>query len=402
MNQQQRTSRGGTRRRFTAAGLLIGGVAGGVCLVAVSCAAIGTGSPVAESGVAAVLLRFEGPTYSAATSRGLLLRSGEDEVTLPQASDGRWLPDGTALADASHRSINLQVLDPNQETLTETVEIPGFDRPGRSVTQINVLDRQARPAVLTAYSLNLEQLWRLRLPETDNPDATSYNELERNYYGVAPTIDGVTYVMWHDSSEWYEDGDYGVARVQNGDVTNVLLNERIVALYLSADGAALLALRQRQGEPCGGCVVEQEIVEIDPGTGAIAGQYGMPDDYTEGWRVEAIDKVDGRVAVRFTENDWGDEAGEAEIVEPVTIQRGTWMFDGAWSMIEGSDSEITWWQGEDRVIARPQPGEGRHRDGFALFWVHDGIQSTLPGDLERSFGNRYVTGEVAGQLLPPG
>ena len=43
-----------------------------------------------------------------------------------------------------------------------------------------------------------------------------------------------------------EDGDYGVARIEDGEVDNVLVNERIVALYLAADGAALLALRQRE------------------------------------------------------------------------------------------------------------------------------------------------------------
>jgi len=401
MTRHQHTSRRATTLRGPAARFVAVAMAGGVSLVASSCVKVGTGSQVVESGVAPVSLRFDGPTYSAATSGELLLRSGDDRVTLSQASHGQWLPDGTALVDASHRSITLQVLDPTQESRKGTVEIPGFDRPGRSVTQINALDRETHPAVLTAYSFDLKRLWRLRLPETDNPDATPDNELERNYYGVAPTIDGVTYVMWHDSSEWYEGGDYGVARVEDGDVTNVLLNERIVALYLSADGAALLALRQRRGEPCGGCVVEQEIVEMDPVTGAIAGQYGMPDDYTEDWRVEAIDKVDDRVAVRFTENDWGDEADEADMVEPVTVQRGTWIYDGAWSMIEGSDSEITWWQGEDRVVARPQPSEGRHRDGLALFWIHDDIETPLPGDLARSSGRRYVTGEVAGQLMPP-
>jgi hypothetical protein len=361
----------------------------------------GAGSQVAASGVAPVSLRFDGPTYAAATSAGLLLRTGDDKVTLSQASHGQWLPNGTALVVVSHRSTTLQVVDPTRDSREETVDVPGFDRPGRSVTQINALDRQPHSAVLTAYSLNLQRLWRLRLPKTDNPEASSDNELERNYYGVAPTIDGLTYVMWHDGSEWYHDGDYGVARVEHGDVTNVLLNERIVALHLSADGASLLALRQHEGEPCGGCVVEQEIVEIDPVTGAIAAQYGMPDDYTEEWRVEAIDKVGDRVAVRFTEYDWGDAADEAGMVEPVTVQRGTWSYDGAWSMIEGSDAEITWWQGEDRVVARPRTSEGRHRDGLALFWVHDGIETPLPGDLDRSFGRRHLTGEGAGQLLPP-
>jgi hypothetical protein len=372
-----------------------------------SCSRAPSSAAVFDTGIDPVPLGFAGPTYSAAVHDGLLVRSGDRKQVLPGADQGRWLPGGVALIDRSLRSIDLHVLDmttskrPHGEAAGNSVRVPGFDLPGRSVTQVNVLNRDAAPAVLTAYTPQLETLWSLRLPETDNPDATRSNELARNYYNVAPTINGVTFVQWHDSSEWYEGGDYGVARIENGKVTDVLLNERIVALYLSVDGTGLLAVRQESGEPCGGCVVEQEVVEIDPDTGTIIGEYGMPDEYVEEWRVEAIDKVDGRVAIRFTETAWSEDPADEDEAEPTTVQRGTWVYDGGWSMVEGSEQEITWWQGEDRVVASPHPSEPVTGDGLKLFWLHDDTETPLPGELEESIGRRYLTGSVAGQLLPP-
>ena len=36
----------------------------------------------------------------------------------------------------------------------------------------------------------MELLDEVELPRTDNPEATAHNELERDYYGAVPTIDG--------------------------------------------------------------------------------------------------------------------------------------------------------------------------------------------------------------------
>lgn len=89
--------------------------------------------------------------------------------------------------------------------------------------------------------------------------------------------------------------------------------------YLSADGTGLLGPRQSTGDPCSGWVVEQDIVEIDPATGEIGREYAVPDDHDRSWRVGAMDKV----------------------------------HDGEWTMVEGSEDELTWWQGEET----PLPGE---------------------------------------------
>jgi hypothetical protein len=55
---------------------------------------------------------------------------------------------------------------------------------------VNVFNDEARNPKLTAYSTKLEKMWSIDLPGTDNPDATAYNELARNYFGVAATFAG--------------------------------------------------------------------------------------------------------------------------------------------------------------------------------------------------------------------
>lgn len=377
-----------SRRRLAAAAAALSGVA-----LLPACGLLGSDA-VLTTEVEPVSLRFEGPTYLAATPEGVLVRSGEHEVVLPEAGDGRWLPDGRALVDMGGRHTRLRVVDPATGPVGPLLRVPD-EPPGRSVTQVNLLARSGAERRVTAYSTALEALWTVALPETDNPDATSMNGLERNYYGVVPTIGGITFVQWHDGSEWYDEGDYGVARIEGDKIENVLVNERIVALYLSADGSGLLALRQQEGEPCGGCEVEQEIVEIDPETGELA-DYGVPDGYDRTWRVDAMDKVGGRVAVRFEQVDGTGGHRSLHLV-------GTYVYeDGDWSLLEGSDTEVTWWQADgDRVVARPRPQEPADRDGYALFWVHHDQETPLPGELRGLVGRWTVTGSVAGQLLPP-
>ncbi|WP_460797606.1 hypothetical protein [Nocardioides pacificus] len=389
-------------RRAPQQGLACGLVLGSL-LAACSVPGASESSGVLDTGVEPVAMSYPGPTYAAATPAGLLLRAGEQQWVVATGRDAHWLPNGTALTRVARGSVELQTLDPERGPTSVPVRGGGFELPSRSVTQVNVLDSYRLPPTLTAYSLDMERLWSIELPGTDNPEATDFNELARNYYGATPTIDGVTYVLWHDSSEWYEDGDYGLARIEDGDLTNVALNERLIALYLSADGAGLLALRQVKGDPCGGCTVDQEIVEVDPATGELV-DYGMPDEYVEEWRVAAMDKVGDRIAVRFTETEWRDgPRGEIDST-PYTVQRGTWVLeDGAWQMVEGSEDELTWWQGEHRVVARVREDEPDSRDGFALLWVRpDGTEEALPGELVATYGRRYISGQVPGQLIPPG
>ena len=379
----------GARRRRTA-------LVAGLLLVTTGCSTIADffgENAVLDTGIEPATLAFEGPTYMALQGRTLLVRNGDDEQQVPGGRAVHWLPDGNALAVVDPRRARTQVVDPATGPVGALRDF--WEDPSRPVGQLNSLRRlDMHEHVLRTYDLSLELVDELELPRTDNPDATAYNELERNYFGAVPTIDGVTFAKWHDGSEWYLDGDYGVLRIEGDEQENVLVNANIVGLYLSADGTGLLGLRQSSGDPCGGCVVGQDIVEIDPATGEIGAEYCMPDDYDRSWRVKAMDKVGSRVAVRFTEPV---QQRSRFIYE----QRGTWVYDGEWTMVEGSDRELTWWQGEDRVVARIDESERRRGDGFDLFWVHDGEETPLAGELARRPLGEPVEGSVAGQLLPP-
>ncbi|MEJ7831541.1 MAG: hypothetical protein WKF79_01375 [Nocardioides sp.] len=351
-------------------------------------------------------LGLTAPAYAAATPQGLLVRSGERSQVVA-SSAASWLPDGMVLLTPQGGRQGLVLID--AATGARGPEVPiDFEAPSRSVVQVNVLDPSPRAPFVTAYSPDLERRWRFVLPQTpaDNDYDPQY-EVERNYFGAAPTVGDVTFLQWADSVGDFDDvdTDYGLLRIEGdpaeGEVEAVLVNERIVGLYLSADGGALMALRQTRGEPCGGCVVEQDIVEIDPATGRLAGEYGVPDGYGEAWRVSAMDKVGDRVAVRYEKR-----SSRAGADRPL----GTFVYDGEWSKVPGSSTELTWWQGpDDLVVARVDGTEaGNDLDGYDLFWLHDGVEEALRGELEASYtgarprDSRYFVGSVSGQLLPPG
>ncbi len=346
---------------------------------------------VLDTGIEPVPLAFDGPAYAALRGDILLVRNGTDRQRLPGARALDWLPDGRLLVNVSARRARMQVVDP--ATGPTGAAHRYWTEPSRAVTRVNELDGLDRSRLRT-YDLSLEPLDVVDLPESDDPEVIE-NDATRNYFGAVPTIDGVTFVKWHDGSEYYEDGDYGVLRIEGDDLDNVQINADVVGHYLSADGTGLLGLRQSSGDPCGGCVVEQDIVEIDPATGEIGREYGVPDEYDRSWRVGSMDKVGDRVAVRYYEVI---QRGARFTYE----QRGTWVFDGEWTMVDGSEDELTWWQGEDRVVARVSEAELRRGDGFDLFWLHDGEETPLPGELASRPAGGPVGGAVAGQLLPPG
>lgn len=345
--------------------------------------------PVFESAVEPVELEITAPAYTAAVRGGLLVRNGDERVVLPRASSATWLPDGRALASSYGR---VRVVDPGEGLVGPLVRT--FTDPGTSVEQIDLV-RGLDGDRLSSYDLGLSPLGTLDLPETDDPAAeTPGSDVARGYYGSVATLGGTTFVQWHDGGEDHEGGDYGVLRIEGDELSNVLVNEGIVSLWLVPDGAALLAVRQVDGQPCGGCVVPQEVVELDPATGDVVGEYGMPEGYEDDWRVQAIDKVGDRVAVRFHEAR--PQAGYQQ-----DVPTGTWVYDGAWELLEGSDEVTTWWQGpDDRIEARPAH-EPAQKDGFELVWVSGEEETVLPGELVWARGRASAYGSVAGRLLPP-
>ncbi|WP_028660025.1 hypothetical protein [Nocardioides insulae] len=367
----------------------------------------GTGEQVFEGTVAPVDLGLTGPTYAVATPRGLLVRSGEAERTFPKAYTLEWLPGGRALIyDARGR---VRLWQPETDVLGPVTKLgPGRTPIGpgdlkRSVTQVDVsLEPREGRNLLRAYDLDLTPRWESRLPGPDDadPNAGSGSGFVRGYQ-QGQTIDGITYLQWDDYDPNGEESEphYGLLRVDadGGAIGQAQVNGRITSTWLSADGSALLALRRPSGDPCGGCEVAEELVELDPATGEVAAEYGMPEEYDETWSVAEIDKVGDRVAVRFE--------GYPEDEPPYTRLRGTWVRDDdGWSMLPGSEEEITWWQGQDdKIVARLDPAM-RDREGhpFRLFWVHGDREESVPGRLELDTARRSVFGGVPGQALPPG
>jgi len=379
------------------------------------------------SSVDPVDLRLTAPTLATAVKGGLLLRSGTAERTVPHATSAEWLPGGRALVRFDTPRTHVQMWDPATGSLS--ADVPLLD-PNRSVSAIAMLGRSKPPAQqpghepvdsepmwnepyrLTTYDVQGRERWHTDLPLTDNPDAEKGNELQRSYL-TAHVIDGATFLAWHDGSEYYEDGDYGLLRVGPGGkgFSNTFVGNGLKSMWLSADGAALLATRRPHGQPCGGCQVKLELIEIDPATGKLAADYGMPPAYTKDWDVLEVDKVGDRVAISFTEAVWQNELDVQQVL------RGTWVHDAdGWSMVPGSDKERSWWQGPaDRVVAvLVPPTKDSYGDQYRYLWEHDGKRSPLTGATNSGWSvlEHYAGGQsermqygsdasVPGQLLPP-
>lgn len=390
--------------RRIAVGLSVG-------LVFTSCNVItgGGDDAVATSGVTPVDLDLPVPTYAVATRQGLAVRAGDAERVFRDVSTVEWLPGGRALLYYPQVA---RIWDPATDTLGPRTRfaregvIPGEIK--RSVTQVDVtLDPgygDPDTTRLAAYTLDLDRKWRIVLPGPDNddPDAGTGSGFVRGYL-QGHTIDGTTYLMWTDFDPNGEESKphYGLLRLDaDGKVLDqVQVNQRITSVWLGADGASLLALRRPSGDPCGGCVVELELVELDPATGEVAAEYGMPDGYEAGWRVTEVDKVGDRVAVRFEEYfDPDDQDAPAN-----HVLRGTWIHDDdGWTLLEGSEDEISWWQGpDDRIVARPDDDRTTDTVEMNIFWLHGDEEEPIDGALVGSYGRRYHEGSIPGQALPP-
>ncbi|MBS43853.1 MAG: hypothetical protein CMH83_11970 [Nocardioides sp.] len=340
---------------------------------------IGGPDPVLEARGESVDLDVTAPAYATQRGRRTVVVVGGEQRTYDDRAVTGWLPGDRVLRRTDGE--RLEILSPDGTVTTLSTDAVG-DQPSRSVTQVNLLQRFDDPASLEAWTVDGTPVEVPALPEIDDPEATADNGGVRNYYGAVPTVAGVTFAKWHDSSEYF-DGQYGVARIEGEEVTNVLVDGGVDGMYLSSDGAALVLLVDPEGNTSSGGQREQELVEIDPATGDLA-EYGVPDGYNSSWRVQAIDKVGDRVAVQYRST-----------TDYETVLRGTWVYDGDWSLLEGSEEELTWWQGDDRVVARPVALD-REPLLWDLTWVHDGTEEPLVD------GVSLETTSVPGSLLPPG
>ncbi len=372
-------------------------------LVLTGCAT-GGGDPVVESSLPAHdTASPAGPAYLAERLVGRRFQWAAvvdgDPVDLGSLDEARWLPDGNVLAsrstykrsgrEFSSTGRSLQVLDPATGELIGQ-RVGGGDW---GVTPEAITVRHEQRNRIFVYSNDLAKRRVIDVPdsavETDQIDPF---EAEFHIHHAAYTLDGVTWVQWGINSEDDTLTDHGVLRIEGSEFTEVLRNEPVVSLRPSSDGAALLVLMQDNGESenCGGCVVEQTLIELDPVTGKVAAEYGMPDGYGRSWRMETVDKIGAEVVVRFA-------IGEAEEEGEAGVSRHTWVYDGDWTRRAELDETRTWWQQGGRLEWR-QVETLRDEGEFAqmeLRWLPDG------GAPEELVGESHPCPEVEGVTRCP-
>ncbi|MCB0907756.1 MAG: hypothetical protein KDB63_11635 [Nocardioidaceae bacterium] len=349
-------------RRGTITALVLG-----LALAVSACTADVVPSPLPPSPAATL----PGPAYAlvpiVSTGPASVVVGGEEQSLGKRVVEVHWTTDGHLLATrlAHHNGFgyDLDLIDPaTGEVLASrrTTADVGVT-PGAVTVRASLRNR------LTVLTPDLEHVSRIQVDksavQTDQLDLYS----EFHLYGTPYTLDGVTWVPWGVNSEDDTKTDHGVLRIENGVAAEALRNQPFVRLQPSSDGAALLAVMQDNGEDesCGGCIVEQTVVELDPGTGEIAADYGTPPGYTRFWRIEELDKIGNHVVVRYRIGEAGEGA------EPAWQ---TWIYDGDWRHETSSDGTRTSWQDGGRLVWRQtdlgrDEGEGA---AFELTWFATG------------------------------
>ncbi len=278
-----------------------------------------------------------------------------------------WLADGRLLVQAPGPGAGVRLVDP--ATGDVLARAPGDETGDWGVTPEAVTLRSGWRLVVRSPDLTDRRVidvdpGTVEIDGEDEEETRSGYRLSRTPY----TLDGVTWVQWGDFGEYSQRADRGVLRVEDGRAVEVLAGVPVVSLVPSSDGAALLVLRQRgEGDDCDGCGAGQEVVEVDPATGEVVADYGMPDGYDPSWRVEALDKVGRRVVVRVA-------IGEAETRADPGVTRRTWVLgtDGWRRLPELDDTRTSWQHGGrltwSQVQTRRDVGEGA---AFRLVWTPD-------------------------------
>lgn len=321
----------------------------------------GAGDEVAPSTVMGTPPTVTGPSYVVLRPEdSSTVRAGAEVYEVQGLIEAQWLVNGDliiATIPPGKRRAWMQVVDP------ATMGARGPRR--RYVDEwrvtpegITVVDRTGRNTRITVYSLDLAESREIDVRATDVETDQIGEDAEFAISGQARTLGGATWVEWYVNSEDDTLTDHGLLRVEDGEVREVQRSTAIARIYASTDGAALLLLRQDKGdEDCGGCVVEQNIAELDPSTGEIAGEYGMPEGYTRSWRVLALDKIGDRVVVNFQ--------GRLGALS-------TWQYDGEWSEVPNTEGALARWQaapddGDSRLVIRPRPD---NQEGSLFSWPY--------------------------------
>ncbi len=335
------------RRLFRSAGAAL---VGAVLLTVTGCDLLGGGAAVHDSTLPADDRRTPGPSYLQIPT----WQEGEPDPSVMHTpsrtrevrgdSYAWWTRDGD-LVTAVRGGLRLNAPDGDDARVRDHLLNP--DQTGITAEALSALHERERLRV-DVYSPDLTEHRTIEVPpgalETDQGSGP-YAEL--TLHGDPVTLDGVTWVEWGINTEDDTVTDHGLLRIEGDEVEGVLRNEPIVRLLPAYDGSALLLLRQDNGEDldCGGCVVEQDLVELDPATGQVAAEYDMPPGYDRHWRVDAVDKVGDTVAVRFRVYAGEDGVGPAEWQ--------LWTYDGAWSEQEELAGVRVWYQDGGRLVETP-------------------------------------------------
>ncbi|KAA1399353.1 hypothetical protein [Aeromicrobium ginsengisoli] len=350
-----------------------------------------TTDAVFDSKASAVPSTIIAPQSATIVPGGMLVTAGDQRHVVPHAVGARWLPTGTVLLAIERKEPGYvaqvyRLYDPVRGAFSGSTIKGQLGPPNDPTTGISFVDGDR----LVRWNLALTKRSVLNLPAAPRAKGGG-GDVVRSYAAQPVTVGGATFLRFSEVENEEETLAYGVMRVAaDGSTSDVLKGDRITRLRVSADGRSLLAVQQHKGEPCGGCVVRQDVVEIDPADGTIAGTYGAPPGYTKQWRITRLDKVGGTVAVRY---EGTCVTGDLACIPK---QYGTWTYrDGDWSKVAGSERIETWWQGrDDRIVRRAD----RNVLKTPLEWLHDGERTSVDGHLADEDNN---TGDVAGGLLRP-
>ncbi len=320
--------------------------------------------PVPESTLTGVKESISGPAYVGQTydggqprwtvvagNRVRALDSGVNALT--------WQPDGHLLV---WRMRSLSSLDPATGNQRGRYRLKSsiYDA-GTTPGSVTLREGQTALVVLTP---DLRVRRRITVPSTAVQTDQIGDGAEFHLHHQPLTLDDVTWTQWSINSEDDTLTDHGVLRIERDQIVEVLRNQPVVSLRASSDGRALLVIMQDNGESqnCGGCAVEQKVVELDPATGRISADYEMPPGYTRHWRIERVDKVGRRIAVQFRIG----EAGEG----PHPPRWQTWVYDGRWTELSQRRDRRVIWQAGGRMEWRQtdlsvDEGEGA---SYQLLW----------------------------------
>lgn len=303
-----------------------------------------------------------GPAYVAErivpTGSAYDVSAGGRDLTAGATAPARWLPDGRVLVDG-------RLLDATTGRPLSSTRLPeaAVEVSADAITLVR--DRR-----IEVRDLDLAVREVIEVPDaavdTDQIGPDSPLSIHD-----AHTLDGVTWTQWSIDSEDDELTDHGLLRIEGDEIVEAQRDEPVVRLETARDGGALLAVMQDDGsdEDCGGCVVDQTLVELDPDTGETAIDYGTPPGYTADWRIGALDKVGDRLVVQYDVGEGPD--GESDDSRP---EFATWVHrDGEWSELREVRGTITRWQDGGRLVWRQtdatrDAGEGAAYD---LTWHPD-------------------------------